>query len=128
MPLETNVQITPENCERLSYILDLNKPVELGDYRFIEAIVRVRLFSRYPKRRVWGERELQRFLRNPYAQIHTLKKDGFLWAYISLTRTKDAFLFVDKYPATLPYLEPVPTEGERRYWAKKQTHPKSQYD
>ena len=109
--------ITPENTISMKEIL----PIDGEDkdcYEFTEACVRTYLFTKFPQRRELAQKRLRDFY-NPNLEVHTLEDDGIIYAYLSLTKDKEIFLFIERYRKQNAILEPAPTERERSLWAKK---------
>ncbi len=108
--------ITPKNVISLKEILSLDGE-DKDCYEFTEACVRACLFSRFPQRREFALKRLKQSY-NPNLEVHALEDGGTIYAYLSLTKEKEAFLFVERYIKMNPLLEPVPTEKEKSLWAE----------
>ena len=113
-----DVVITPENCDSLKNLLDFQNPDEKEDYELIESCVRCHLFSIYKKRSEFALVQLKKFF-SEHTNVYTIKKEGFIWAYICSRQEKDSFLLVEKYPDDpRPKLEPAPLDIEEKLWAE----------
>ena len=74
------------------------------DYWHIVNSVKAILFSKYEIRQKAAWEYLHRTF-NTLTQVCTLTDSGIMYAYLSITKELDAFLFIGKYDAAKPKLE-----------------------
>jgi hypothetical protein len=111
MGVEKTININSENSTSLKEILgDDGKE----DYEHIKACVEVYLLSKFKERRNLALLKLQNYF-NPSTEVHKVIEGETISLYISPTKDKDAFLFVERYINTAPdtSLEPELTDKER---------------
>jgi hypothetical protein len=111
MGIEKTIDINSENSTSLKEILgDDGKE----DYEYIKACVEVYLASTFQKRKNIAFLKLQNYF-NPYVEVHKVLEGETIAVYISPTKDKDAFLFIERYRNTVPdtSLEPELLDKER---------------
>ena len=111
MSLEESVGITKENTVNLKEIFNDGDPESTREYELIEACVRCYVFSQFEERRELGIGRLRQLF-NPWTQVHIVEEDGFIYTYLSITKKREKFLFVEMYPGRM-HLEEAPTGEER---------------
>lgn len=111
MGIEKSININPGNSAGLKEILG-NDGKE--DYEYIKACVEIYLLSKFQERRNLALLKLQNYF-NPYITVHKVIEGETILLYISPTKDKDAFLFVERYRNTVPdtSLEPELMDKER---------------
>jgi len=83
-------------------------------FKSFEACVLFYLFSNYPERRKFGLKRIKEYF-DESSRIATEKKDGIIWAYLFIDRSRP-YILVGKYPENHILYEPAPSEDERKKW------------
>jgi len=117
MPIDNKVMMIPDNCIDLKERFDSNNSMQLNNYNDTVDLVRLYLFTRFSCRKDGALRFLRKSYHNKNLKVHSIKKDGATWAYISLNKAKDEFYFVAAYQNTSK-LETAPSEREEEMWRK----------
>jgi hypothetical protein len=107
-------KITPDNIVVLKDVL-CDEKESLKDYYYLENLVKAYLFSNYPERQQIAKERVQDFF-NPSTEICTLEAKGVIYAYISPTEDREAFLLVGKYKKDGPTYEVLPDQNEINSW------------
>ena len=110
-------KITPDSVLVLRDLLS-GEQGSYEDYVYIENLVKVHLFSRYPQRRKFAKRKLHGFF-NHWTEVYTLKSQGIIYAYLSITKARKVFFLIGRYREEDPTLELVPDEEEIEAWATR---------
>ncbi len=110
-------RIRPENTVSLKELLG-DDPETVQDYEYIRNLVQVNLFSRFEQRKKYAMNKLYKYF-SPWIKICTITDKELLYAYLSVTKDRNAFLLIGTYDANRPALEELPSEEEKKKWPKK---------
>lgn len=103
--------INRENTVNLKEIFNDGDPESTEEYEWIEACVRCYLFSRFEERKQFGLKKLRAAF-NPNLKIYLVKENNLGYAYISLTKDRAKFLYIETYNLSGTLLEEVPTKED----------------
>ncbi len=101
-------QIADQTLEQLM------SPNDKEAYKMTKEMAETYLFSRYPERRTFAKKLLEKHWDTP-VDIHTIEDSNILYAYIELNHV-GKYVLLGKYRQDSPPLETIPSEEERELW------------
>ena len=85
------------------------------DFRYIDHLTKMVLFSQFPRRRRWAEKGLSKAFYGANISVETLKDRGLIYIYLKF-EVSNKYIFVGRYRKGTILFEPVPSEEEIAQW------------
>lgn len=85
------------------------------DFEYVEGIVKLVLFSNFPRRRKLAIARLSTAFYGTRVKVVTLEDNGCFYAYLKFDGA-DKYLFVGVYDKSCRLIEPTPSEIEIGQW------------